>query len=330
MKVNWPIEIIGTGASLPKRIITNAYFADRLETTDEWIVTRTGIRERRMAEPSESTLTFALDAARQALKDAKVEPQELDLIIVATITPEHPLPSTACELQGALGCGKTPAYDIVAACSGFVYSLISASQHIVSGTANTVLVVGADLMFRMADMEDRSSAIILGDGAAAAVIRRCNEPGRGIQAVHMGSDGTRSDLIYVPAGGSKEPTSLRTVNERLQYMRMRGREVYKFAVTHMQDMLLSTLNDAGVTMDQLKLFVPHQSNMRIIESACEKLGIPENKVIVNIHKYGNTSAASVPIALHEARTQGRFAKGDYVLMGALGAGLTWGSILLKA
>lgn len=146
----------------------------------------------------------------------------------------------------------------------------------------------------------------------------------------MGSDGTRADLIYVPAGGAKEPTSLRTVNERLQFMRMKGREVYKFAVTHMQDMLLTTLNDAGITMEQLKLFVPHQSNMRIIESACEKLGIPENKVIVNIHKYGNTSAASVPIALHEARAQGRFAKGDYILMGALGAGLTWGSILLKA
>lgn len=330
MKVNWPVEILGTGASLPKRVITNAYYADRLDTTDEWIVTRTGIRERRMAEPHESTLTFALDASRQALADAGLKPTDLDLILVATITPEHPLPSTACELQGALGCNETPAYDIVAACSGFVYSLISASQYIVSGLAETVLVVGADTMLRMADMEDRSSAIILGDGAAAAVVRRCPDGDRGIHAVHMGSDGSRADLIYVPAGGSKELTSLRTVNERLHFMRMKGREVYKFAVTHMQDMLMATLNDAGITMNELKLFVPHQSNMRIIESACEKLGIPENKVIVNIHKYGNTSAASVPIALHEARTQGRFGKGDFVLMGALGAGLTWGSILLKA
>jgi 3-oxoacyl-[acyl-carrier-protein] synthase III len=292
-------------------------------------VQRTGIHERRMARPDESTLSFASRAGRMALENGGLNPHDLDLIICSTITPEHPLPATACELQAALGCRWIPSFDMAAACSGFVWGFLTASQYVVSGMANTALVVGADTMSRIADMEDRSTAILFGDGAGAAIIRRSTDPNKGVLAARMGADGKRGELIWVPAGGSKEPASQRTINERLHYMRMRGREVYKFAVTQFQELMYDTLNDAGVSTKEVSLVVPHQSNLRIIESACDKMQFPPEKIWININRYGNTSAASVAIALHEARTAGRIKPGDIVLLVAFGAGLTWGSVLLR-
>lgn len=329
MKLDWPIEIAGLGKAVPEHVITNADLEQRLDTSDEWILKRTGIRERRIADDGHTTLALATEAARAALQDAQLEPSDLDLIIVATITPEHTLPSTGCELQAALGCGWIPTFDLVAACSGFVYGLTNAAQHIHTGLARNALVVGVDCMTRMIDLEDRGTAILFGDGAAAAIIRKADDPQKCLLAAKAGADGGRAKLIYVPAGGVAEPASLRTVNERLHYTRMLGREVYKFAVTQMQTVVQETLDEGGVTADDVKLMVPHQSNLRIIESACEKLGFPRERVLVNIDRYGNTSAASVPIALVEARDEGRYGPGDLVLMVAFGAGLTWGSVLIR-
>jgi len=329
MKLGWPIEIVGTGARLPSTVVTNADLAQRVETDSEWIVQRTGIRERRIAAPDESTLLLATDAGRAALASAGLAPRDIDLIILGTITPEHTLPATACELQAALGCGWVPAYDLVAACSGFVWAFLSAAQSLTTGLANTVLVVGAETLSRITDPQDRGTCILFGDGAGAAVLRRSSDPRRALLAARWGADGSRGLLIYVPAGGAKEPATQRTVNERLHYMRMQGREVYKFAVTQMQEIIRDTCADAGVSVTDLALVIPHQSNLRIIQSACERVGLPPEKVLINIDCYGNTSAASVAVALHEARTQGRCKTGDLVMLVAFGAGLTWGSLLLR-
>lgn len=329
MKVSWSVEIAGTGMSVAEQVVTNHDFAQRLDTSHEWIVQRTGICERHIARPDQSTLHFATGAARNALENAKVDPSEIDLIIIATITPEHPLPSTACELQAALGCGQVPSLDIQAACSGFVYAFVTASQYLHTGMASTALVIGAETMTRVADMDDRASAILFGDGAAAAILRKGSRPEQGVLASRLGADGTGAPLLWIPAGGSAEPASAKTLNEKLHFMRMKGREVYKFAVHKMQEILQQTLDDAGVAQRDLKLVIPHQSNLRIIESAAQKIGLTDEQVFVNIDRYGNTSAASIPIALHEARSQGRIGPGDLVAVVAFGAGLTWGSALLR-
>lgn len=329
MKLGLAIEIAGTGTGMPERIVTNEDFASRLNTTDEWITKRTGIRERRIADSGQSTLTFAATASRAALAQAGVSPKQIDLIICATFTPDHPLPSTACELQAELGCDWVPAFDLAAACSGFVYGLITAAQYVCNGLARCALVVGAERMSSITDMDDRGTCILFGDGAGAAVIRPSSDPQRGILATRLGADGGRGKLIWVPAGGSREPATARTVNEKLHYLRMHGREVYKFAVTQMQVVIRGTLEDTGHTIDDLALVIPHQSNLRIIESACRKLSIPDSRVFINIEKYGNTSAASIPIAFHEAQAQGRIKPGDLVLIVAFGAGLTWGSALVR-
>lgn len=329
MKVDWGVEIAGSGIGLPRTVMTNQDWVTRLNTSDEWIVQRTGIRERRVAAEGESTLTFAIQASQEALQSAQVGPHDIDLIICGTITPDHVLPSTACELQTALGCGHVPAFDLVAACSGFVYGLITAAQSIITGMARNALVVGADCVTRMADWEDRQSVILFGDGAGAVVLRPSRNGRPMIRAARLGADGSRAMLIWVPAGGSCMPASLLTVNERLHVMRMKGRDVYKFAVSKMQEVIVDTLADVGLTLDDVALVVPHQSNLRIIESACERLGLPEQKVFINIQRVGNTSAASVPIALHEALQTGRLQRGDLVLLVAFGAGLTWASCLME-
>jgi 3-oxoacyl-[acyl-carrier-protein] synthase III len=329
MKLDWAVEIAGTGLGLPERIVTNAEFATRIDTSDEWIVQRTGIRERRFAAPEESTLTFATAAGREALAQAGLKPEELDLIVCGTITPDHTLPSTASLLQAELGCRWIPAFDLAAACSGMVWSLVVAAQYIATGVARNVLVVGAETLTRITDMEDRGTAVLFGDGAGAAVLRPATSPERRILAMRQGADGQRAMLINIPAGGAKYPASQQTLAERMHYMRMRGREIYKFAVTQMCEIIHETAADAGVSVDDIALIVPHQSNLRIIESACEKAGVPAERVVINIDRYGNTSAASVGIALHEARTDGRIKPGDLVMLVAFGAGLTWGSILLR-
>ena len=329
MKLAWPVEIVGTGACIPERVIGNAELALRVDTSDEWIVQRTGIRERRQVGPGESTLTLATKASEAALAAAGITPHDVDQIIVATVTPEHPLPATGSLLQAALGCRWIPGYDLAAACSGYVWALVSGAQYIVTGLARNVLVVGAESLTTITDPLDRGTCILFGDAAGAAVIRRSENSERGILAVRMGSDGARGRFIMIPAGGSKEPATVRTVNERLHYMHMQGREVYKFAVTQMHTVIAETCADAGIGVADLKLVIPHQSNLRIIESACEKSGVPMEKVLINIDRYGNTSAASVAVGLHEARAAGRIQAGDLVLLVAFGAGLTWGSVLMR-
>jgi 3-oxoacyl-[acyl-carrier-protein] synthase-3 len=329
MKVKWAVEIAGTGAYVPSRVVTNADFAERLDTSDEWIVQRTGIRERRIVAPGQGTLDLALNASRQALADGELQPNEIDLIILATATPEHPLPSTSCELQAALGCDWIPAFDIAAACSGYVYAMVNAAHFIDSGMARRALILGAETLTSITDMEDRGTAILFGDAAAAAILQPSDDPNKGILAARLGADGARAKAVWVPGGGAVEPASHRTVNERLHYMKMKGREIYKFAVNMMYSLVVETAEDAGVSLDELALVIPHQSNLRIIESAVGRLGIPMEKVSVNIDRFGNTSAASIGVAFHEARETGRIKSGDLVMFVAFGAGLTWGSALLR-
>jgi len=329
MKLGWAVEIAGTGAYLPERVVTNEELSRTVDTSDEWIRQRTGIRERRFADPGKSSLYMATSAAQAALLDAGVAPEQVDLILCATITPEHILPSTACELQAALGCGWVPAYDMSAACSGYVWGFINACQYVEVGTAQTALLVGVETLTAITDMQDRATCVLFGDGAGAVVLRKSTSPQRRILAARLGADGGRGKLIWVPAGGAAEPASARTVNERLHYMRMHGREVYKFAVTQMCQIMSETAEDAGVSLADVALVIPHQSNLRIIESACEKAHVPLERVLINIDRYGNTSSASVGIGLDEARRTGRVRPGDLVMLVAFGAGLTWGSVLLR-
>lgn len=329
MKLGWPVEILGTGAYLPTRVVTNDELAARVDTTHDWIVQRTGIHERRVIAPGETTLSIAAQASRNALADAGLTPKDIELIVCATITPEHQLPATGCLLQAELGCDWIPAYDLAAACSGFVWAFIAASQYLVTGMARTVLVVGAEVLTNITDPLDRGTCILFGDAAAAAILRRTDQAGKGVLAARWGADGLRGRLIYVPAGGSKEPPSRRTVDERLHYMRMQGREVYKFAVMQMQEVVEKTCADAGIATSDVATIIPHQSNLRIIESAMDKLKIPLDRVLINIDKYGNTSAASVPIALAEAVNEGRVRVGDRIVIVAFGAGFTSGAVAIE-
>jgi 3-oxoacyl-[acyl-carrier-protein] synthase-3 len=321
--------IRGMGSALPAQVVTNADFEKRLDTSDEWIRTRSGIRERRFIGPGESTLTLAISAARSALENARMSAQDLDLIIVATCTPAYPLPSTACFLQAELGCRHIPAFDMSAACSGFVYGLVTATTLQQAGSYRNVLVVGAETMSTITDFEDRGTCVLLGDGAGATIISPADNDVSGLYDQALGADGTGAKLIWIAAGGSAEPASEKTVNERLHYMKMKGREVYKFAVSKMQEVLASAVERAGIPMHDVKLVVPHQSNLRIIESAADKLGLSEDQVAVNIDRYGNTSAASIPLALDEAWRAGRVSRGDWVLLAGFGGGLTWGTALLR-
>ena len=329
MKARWPIEIIGTGMYAPPRVVTNDDFAKRLDTSDEWIVQRTGIRERRILEPDESSLTLATNAARQALANANLTPDQLELIVNATVTPAHPLPSTACELQAALGCGWIPAYDIGAACSGFVYALLTGAMHLQSGMVKNALVLGCEALTRITDMEDRGTAVLFGDACGAAILRPSEDPEKGILAARLGADGGRAKAIWVPGGGSANPASETTVAERMHYMKMNGRAIYKFAVTMMESLVRETSADAGYSVNDLALIIPHQSNARIIESAADRLGVSLDRVLLNIDRYGNTSSASIAMGLHEAISEGRVKSGDLVMLAAFGAGLTWGSALLR-
>lgn len=329
MKLDWPIEIIGTGIGLPSQVVTNQQFAERLETSDEWIVQRTGIRERRIAQPGESTVDFCLAASREALAEAGLTPEQIDLVICATITPDHTLPASACEIQAKLGCRTIPAFDLVAACSGFVWSLVTGAQYVMSGLAEHALLVGGETMSRISDMEDRATCVLFGDGAGAAIIRKSTNPRKRILAVRMGADGSLAELIWIPAGGTRESFSQKVLDERLNFIRMRGREVFKFAVNQALTLIDETLADAGVKPTDVSLMIPHQSNLRIIEAAMERMGIPEDRVVVNIQRFGNTSAASVPIGMHEARRAGRLKEGDLVLFAAIGAGMTWGAALMQ-
>ena len=323
------IMIRGTGCGLPERVFTNADFEKILDTTDEWITSRTGIRERRFASEGESTLTMGLEAARNALDNAGMSADELDLIIFGTISPHYTLPATACLLQSELGLTDIPAFDISAACCGFMFGMIVAGNMILSGGYQNVLVVGSEKMSSISDFEDRTSCVLFGDGAGAAILSRTEDSSKGLIQCSMGADGSGAKMIWIPGGGSREPICQKVVDERLQFVRMKGREVYKFAVQKMHQVIASALEETGVKPEELALVIPHQSNLRIIESARVKLGLPADKMMVNIDRYGNTSSASVAICLDEARRAGRIQESDLILMVAFGAGLTWSSALIR-
>jgi 3-oxoacyl-[acyl-carrier-protein] synthase-3 len=325
------VQILGTGAAVPDRVLDNRYFIERLNTTDEWIRERTGIVERRvLSDPKESTATLATQAARRAIADANLTPADIEVIIVATITPDCTFPSTACFVQEALAIGPTPAFDLSAACSGFIYGLLVGSFMVQSGAYRHVLVIGAEVMSRITDYQDRATCILFGDGAGAAVLGPSPDPsGPRILHYKIAAQCSGISLLSVPASGSRLPPSHMTVNERLHYIKMQGREVYKLAVKRNFEMVDDTLAEAGVRPDDVAIVIPHQSNLRIIESARERLGLPLERVFTNIQKYGNTSAASVPMGLDECRRTGRVKSGDLVLLVAFGAGFTWGSALLR-
>jgi 3-oxoacyl-[acyl-carrier-protein] synthase-3 len=324
-----PVAIAGVGAYVPGKVLSNAELEKMVDTSDEWIVRRTGIRERRVVGEAESTASMAAAAGLAACRSAGVEPGELDLVLCATITPETLCPATACYVQRDLGAVRAAAFDLAAACSGFIYGLAVGRAFIRSGRFRTCLIIGAETLTRFTDYTDRSSCILFGDGAGAAVLRPSPDPARGILAEVLCADGGGWDYIWIPAGGARLPASKQTVEGRLHYLKIRGREVYKFAVEKMQWLLENCMASAGLSAADVDLVIPHQVNTRIIESATQRLQFPREKVYVNIDRYGNTSSASIPIALEEAQRSGRIGPGSTVLLIAFGAGLTWAGAAVR-
>lgn len=319
--------IKGVGHAVPPRVLTNADLEALVETDNEWILQRTGIRERRIADENTATSDIALAAARAALANAGVAPGDLDLIIVATVTPDHAFPATACLIQRELEAWGAAAFDLEAACTGFIYGLSIADQFIRTGTYRTVLVVAADILSKITDYTDRNTCILFGDGAGAAVLQGGEEPG--LLALEIGADGRGGELLVQPAGGSRTPASAETVAARQHFIKMAGREVFKFAVKIMEESSLRVLEQAGLGPDDVDVLVPHQANLRIIDSACKRLGINQGKVLVNLDRYGNMSAASIPVALSEASALGKIKPGDNVLLVGFGGGLTWGAAAIQ-
>jgi 3-oxoacyl-[acyl-carrier-protein] synthase-3 len=325
-----PVGIIaGLGVYLPAEVITNKDFEARLDTSDQWIVERTGIRERRWARADETVATMAKAAAEQALGQAGLVPTDLDAIIVATATPDRMLPSTACYLQALLGAEKAAAFDLAAACSGFIYGLTVAESLIAAGQATHILVVGGEKLSNITDTEDRSTAILFGDGVGAVVVSKTSGGSRGILSTFIKSDGRLAPLLYIPGGGTADPISEKVVRERSHYMKMAGREVFKHAVLEMAEACDEALKRAGIEARDIDLLVPHQANVRIIDATARHAGIPAEKVVVTVDKFGNTSAASIPMALSEAVRTGRLTPGKVVLLVAFGAGFTWGAVVIR-
>ncbi|MBI3078502.1 MAG: ketoacyl-ACP synthase III [Deltaproteobacteria bacterium] len=321
-------RIVGTGAYVPERVITNYDLEKMVSTSDEWIVTRTGIRERRVVFPDQATSDLAVEASRRALEAAGVGAADLDLIIVATLTPDMWVPSTACVLQAKLGAKKAWGFDLNAACSGFVYGLWVVDQFIRAGGARRVLLVGAEVLSKIVDWEDRNTCVLFADGAGAVVIVP-EDGGRGLLGARMRSDGEGWRMVYMPGGGAAIPPSHESLDGRYHYLKMNGNELFKVAVRAMEEVARVVLADCGIRAEELDLFVPHQANLRIIQATAKRLNIPDEKIYVNIDRYGNTSAASVPLALDEAHRQALVRPGDLVLMDAFGGGLTWGAALVR-
>lgn len=320
--------IVGTGMYVPERVLSNHDLERMVDTSDEWIVERTGIRERRIAAPAEASSDMALIAARRALERAQIDPQDVDQIIVATTTPDRILPSCACTLQAKLGARRAAAFDVFAACTGFVYGLGVGRGLIGSRVADTVLVVGVEKLSSIVDYTDRNTCVLFGDGAGAAVLRPCLG-GDGILAVAMHSDGDLGEVLEVPAGGSRLPTSAQTLSDRGHFIRMRGKELFREAVRSMEESLRQVLGAAGLDVADITLVIPHQANQRIIDAMRERLGIPAEKVVLNLDRFGNTSSASIPISLDEVVRSGRVRPGDCLAFVAFGGGVTWGASLVK-
>jgi 3-oxoacyl-[acyl-carrier-protein] synthase-3 len=321
-------HVIGWGMAVPDRILTNAELEQIVDTDDEWIVSRTGIQQRRIADKNESTATLALKAARRALETTDLTARDIDLIIVASASPDHLFPATACLVQDALGADNAGAFDLSAACSGFIFAVNMASQAIRTGEISNALVVGAETLSRFINWEDRSTCILFGDGAGAFVLQGRDEPG-GVLSGVMRSDGSGESLLTIPAGGSRLPASLETVHRKQHTIQMNGREVFRFATRVMATATREVVARAGLKLDDIELFVPHQANLRIIEAAARGLRLPLDRFMINIERYGNTSSASIPIAVCEAVEQGRVHPGDHVVLVGFGAGLTWGALALQ-
>lgn len=322
------VAIVGIGHYVPERVLTNADLEKMVDTTDEWIVTRSGIRERRIAREDEATSDLAAEAARRAIASAGVTAGDIDLIIVATITPDMPFPNTACFVQNLIGAKNATCIGLEAACTGFLFALDVASQYLLNGRFKTALVIGAEKMSTIVDWQDRTTCVLFGDGAGAVVVQ-VRETGEGILSTVTGSDGSLAGLLNLPAGGSRAPTSLQTVENRLHYMRMEGKEIFKHAVRAMGESARRALEKSGLTMNDIACVVPHQANMRIVEAIRSRLDVGPEKFFVNLDKYGNMSSASIPVALDEAVQSGRIKKGDNVVLVAFGGGLTWGSMVVK-
>jgi 3-oxoacyl-[acyl-carrier-protein] synthase-3 len=322
------VKITGTGKYIPERKVTNFDLEKMVDTTNDWIVSRSGIQERYFVSEEEATSDMAIKAIEQALQNSNTKPEELDMIIVGTYTPDHMFPSTACIIQGRIGAVNAWAWDLNAACSGFVYSLITASQFIMTGSHKKILVVGADTSSRILDFEDRTSSVLFGDGAGAVVIEPCEE-GNGIIDWVAGADGLGAEHIIMPAGGSRKPASIETVNDREHYFKMNGKDVFKFSTRALPQMIEDLLHKNSLSPEDIKLLIPHQANIRIIESGAKKAGIKMENVFINLDRYGNTVAGTIPIALNEALTEGKIRKGDYIILAGFGGGLTWAGLLIK-
>ena len=323
------VIIKGLGSYIPSRVLTNSDIARMVDTSDEWIQTRTGIKERRIAENGENCSDMAAAAGRKAIAQSGLDPAEIDFVIVATCTPDMPFPSTACLVQKKVGLGKIPGFDMQAACSGFLYGMSVATQMIRTGTYRNILLVGAEKLSAIIDWQDRATCVLFGDGAGAAVLSRTDVPDVGIIRTMLGADGALSHVLRVPGGGSACPATIDSLNDRQHYIKMEKGGTYKNAVRVMEQSASSILERQGMEPEQISCVIPHQANVRIIESISIRLGIPMDKFIVNLDRFGNTSAATIPLALDEANRQGRLQTGDNVLLVAFGAGLTWASSLIK-
>lgn len=320
--------ITGTGMSVPDKVLTNHDLEKMVDTSDEWITTRTGISERRVAAAGEPLSLFAIEASRSAIEAAGLQPEQIDLILLATVTPDMPIPATACTLQHELGCGKVPAFDMQAGCSGFIYALAVARQFLLSDCFRNVLVVGGELLSKYVDWKDRTTCVLFADGAGAVVLSAGEAP-RGVLSAVMHTDGSMVDFIRREGGGSLHPPSAEMFEQGLHYIRMRGNETFKMAVRSMEEACREVLDEAGLKPSDVNWLIPHQANQRIISAVGHRLGIPEERCYVNIDRYGNTSAASIPIALDEAVRGGKIATGDIILMTAFGAGLTWAAAVVR-
>lgn len=322
------VKISAIGIYVPPKVLTNADLEKMVDTSDEWIITRTGIRERHLADDSQATSDLCLEAARQALERASLKVDDLDLIIVATSSPDTIFPSTACWVQKGLGATEIPAFDLSAGCTGFLYGMIVSESLILNGSCRRILLIGGELLSKITNWQDRTTCVLFGD-AAGAVILEESEDESGIISSYWGADGSLADLLYLPAGGTRRPASEETVKQGLHYIFMKGNEVFKHAVRRMGEAASIALKRAGLRAEEVTHFIPHQANIRIIEATGERLKIPAEKVYTNIDRYGNVSVASIPLCLEELRLQGKLKKGDIILMDAFGAGFTWAAIVYR-
>jgi 3-oxoacyl-[acyl-carrier-protein] synthase-3 len=314
--------------SVPDKIVTNADFERIVDTSDEWITTRTGIKERRMCTSGQNTADMAAEAARRTLEEAELAPEDVDILILSTATPDHLLPATACETQALLGCENAAAFDISAACAGWLYGVSLADGLITAGMHENVLVIGSEKMSAILDYTDRTTCVLFGDGAGAALVTPGGGNGRGILATHMRTNGRQARLLWRPAGGAALPSTDETRSDRMEFVKQEGREIFKQAVVSMEESCHRVLEMAGLKISEVDLVIPHQANIRIIEAVAKRLGVEDGRVFINIDRYGNTSSASIPIALDEARRQGRIGEGSLILMTAFGGGLSWGASLV--